>query len=103
MANNKPKPDDRSDNAEKLQEMIVNTIENMEEAEVAPFMDTLTGLIQQNYVLTNKVNVRTIEDVSRAFFRVNPAFAVALRDALSPARRMARERERDRTRRRRRR
>ena len=33
MANNKPNPDDRSDNVEKLQEMIVNTIENMEEAE----------------------------------------------------------------------
>ncbi|MCQ6282183.1 small acid-soluble spore protein Tlp [Bacillus sp. EB600] len=30
---NKPKPDDRSDNVEKLQEMITNTIENMEEAE----------------------------------------------------------------------
>jgi small acid-soluble spore protein (thioredoxin-like protein) len=30
---NKPKPDDRSDNVEKLQEMICNTIENMEEAE----------------------------------------------------------------------
>lgn len=31
--NNRPKPDDRSDNVEKLQEMVVNTIENMEEAE----------------------------------------------------------------------
>jgi len=31
--NNKPKPDDRSDNAEKLQSMIHNTIENMEAAE----------------------------------------------------------------------
>ncbi len=30
---NKPKPDDRSDNVEKLQEMIENTIVNMEEAE----------------------------------------------------------------------
>ncbi|WP_316571304.1 small acid-soluble spore protein Tlp [Neobacillus sp. YIM B06451] len=30
---NKPKPDDRSDNVEKLQEMIQNTIENMERAE----------------------------------------------------------------------
>jgi small acid-soluble spore protein (thioredoxin-like protein) len=30
---NKPKPDDRSDNVEKLQTMIQNTIENMEEAE----------------------------------------------------------------------
>lgn len=33
MANNKPNPDDRSDNVEKLQSMIVNTIENMDEAE----------------------------------------------------------------------
>ncbi len=31
----KPKPDDRSDNVEKLQQMIHNTIENMEEAEEA--------------------------------------------------------------------
>jgi small acid-soluble spore protein (thioredoxin-like protein) len=30
---NKPKPDDRSDNVEKLQTMIHDTIENMEEAE----------------------------------------------------------------------
>lgn len=29
----KPKPDDRSDNVEKLQNMIHDTIENMEEAE----------------------------------------------------------------------
>ncbi|WP_077326459.1 small acid-soluble spore protein Tlp [Virgibacillus siamensis] len=28
-----PKPDDRSDNAEKLQNMIHDTLENMEEAE----------------------------------------------------------------------
>ena len=31
--NNKPKPDDRSDNAEKLQSMIHDTIENIEAAE----------------------------------------------------------------------
>lgn len=31
--NNKPKPDDRSDNVEKLQTMVENTIENMNEAE----------------------------------------------------------------------
>lgn len=30
---NKPNPDDRSDNVEKLQEMVHNTIENMEAAE----------------------------------------------------------------------
>ncbi|MBS4211144.1 small acid-soluble spore protein Tlp [Neobacillus rhizophilus] len=31
--NNKPNPDDRSDNVEKLQNMIENTIQNMEAAE----------------------------------------------------------------------
>ncbi|WNS77378.1 small acid-soluble spore protein Tlp [Bacillus sp. DTU_2020_1000418_1_SI_GHA_SEK_038] len=30
---NKPKPDDRSDNVEKLQTMVQNTIENMNDAE----------------------------------------------------------------------
>jgi small acid-soluble spore protein (thioredoxin-like protein) len=35
MANDKAKPDDRSDNVEKLQSMIVHTIENMDEAEEA--------------------------------------------------------------------
>ncbi|GIN21186.1 MAG TPA: small acid-soluble spore protein Tlp [Bacillus bacterium] len=33
MADYRPKPDDRSDNVEKLQEMVHNTIENMEKAE----------------------------------------------------------------------
>jgi len=33
--NNKPKPDDRSDNVEKLQSMVQNTIENIHEAEAA--------------------------------------------------------------------
>lgn len=31
--NHQPKPDDRSDNVEKLQNMVQNTIENMHEAE----------------------------------------------------------------------
>ncbi|MFE8694966.1 small acid-soluble spore protein Tlp [Cytobacillus sp. FJAT-53684] len=30
---NKPNPDDRSDNVEKLQTMVQNTMENMQEAE----------------------------------------------------------------------
>lgn len=33
VTNNKPKPDDRSDNVEKLQEMVQNTIGNMRKAE----------------------------------------------------------------------
>lgn len=32
MTMNKPKPDDRSDNVEKLQDMVQNTIENIEAA-----------------------------------------------------------------------
>lgn len=35
MAYNKPNPDDRSDNVEKLQEMVQNTLENREEAEAS--------------------------------------------------------------------
>jgi small acid-soluble spore protein (thioredoxin-like protein) len=35
MAHNRPNPDDRSDNVEKLQSMIVHTIENMQEAEAS--------------------------------------------------------------------
>ena len=31
----RPKPDDRSDNVDRLQEQVVNTIENLEEAYVA--------------------------------------------------------------------
>ena len=38
MSYNKPNPDDRSDNVEKLQEMVQNTMANMEEAE-----ETLNG------------------------------------------------------------
>ncbi|BDG47048.1 MULTISPECIES: small acid-soluble spore protein Tlp [Parageobacillus] len=33
MAHHRPKPDDRSDNVEKLQDMVQNTIENIEKAE----------------------------------------------------------------------
>ncbi|WP_090948430.1 small acid-soluble spore protein Tlp [Parageobacillus thermantarcticus] len=33
MAHHRPNPDDRSDNIEKLQDMVQNTIENIEKAE----------------------------------------------------------------------
>lgn len=35
MVKTKPNPDDRSDNVENIQSIIVHTIENMEEAEAA--------------------------------------------------------------------
>ena len=66
-------------------------IDHMGEMETAEFIDTLNGLISLGYVLSNKVNLRVMEDVERAFFRVNGAYAHDLRDALNPGRRRERE------------
>jgi hypothetical protein len=60
--------------------------------ETGEFLETLTGLIDQGYVLSNKVNVRVIEDVEKAFFRVSPSYAKDLRDAVNPAARRERQR-----------
>ncbi len=76
--------------------MLLDRVEGMETAEL---LETLIGLIDQGYVLSNKVNIRLIEDVEKAFFRVNAAYAKDLRDAVNPGRR----REQERTRRQRRR
>jgi hypothetical protein len=73
-------------------------IERNEDMETAEFIDTLNGLISLGYVLSNRVNLRLIEDVERAFFRVNSAYRRDLRDAINPSRR----REQDHSRRRRR-
>jgi hypothetical protein len=78
-------------------------VDHLEKDEGPAFLETLNGLIEQDFVLSNKVGVRTLEDVESAFFRVNPAFAIALRDATNPARRRAREQQRERRQRRRRR
>ena len=69
--------------------MLVDRAEGMETQE---FLDTLIGLIDQGFVLSNKVNIRLIEDVERAFFRVNAAYAKELRDAVNPGRKRDRER-----------
>jgi hypothetical protein len=69
--------------------MLIDRAEGMETAE---FLDTLVGLIDQGFVLSNKVNIRLIEDVERAFFRVNAAYAKDLRDAVNPGRKRDRER-----------
>lgn len=69
--------------------MLIDRTEGMETQE---FIDTLVGLIDQGFVLSNKVNIRLIEDVERAFFRVNAAYAKDLRDAVNPGRKRDRER-----------
>jgi hypothetical protein len=68
--------------------LLVEQVGEMAEAE---FLDDLTGLIQLGYVLSDKVNVRTMEDVERAVFRVNGSYARDLKDALHPGRRRERE------------
>ena len=65
---------------------------DVEKEEVGEFLDTLLGLIDQGYLLSNKVNLRLIEDVERASFRANPVCVVELRDAINPSRRRERER-----------
>ena len=74
-------------------------IDRIEEMETGEFLDTLSGLMDQGYVVSDKVTVRTIQDVEKASFRVNAAFSKDLQDAVNPSRRRERERQ-DRMRRR---
>jgi hypothetical protein len=69
-------------------------VEHVGEIEQAEFLDELNGLIELGYVLSDKVNVRTIEDVERAVFRVNASYARDLKDALHPGRRRDKEQRR---------
>jgi hypothetical protein len=71
--------------------LLIETIGEMEQAE---FLDELSGLIQLGYVLSDKVCVRTIEDVERAVFRVNASYARDLKDAIQPGRRREKEQRR---------
>src|ERR1700755_3052140 len=68
-------------------------IDRIEEMETGEFLDTLAGLLDLEYVVSNKVNVRTMQDVEKAFFRVNPAYTKDLQDAVNPSRRRERERQ----------
>ncbi len=64
--------------------MLIDRADSMEGAE---FIDTLVGLVDQGYVLSNKVNVQKMVDVERASFRVNPAQLQDLKEAIRPGRR----------------
>ena len=69
-------------------------LDKVGELEPAEFLDELDGLISLGYVLSDKVNVRTMEDVERASFRVNASYARDLKDALQPGRRRDKEQRR---------
>ena len=68
--------------------------EQIGEMETAEFIDELNGLIELGYVLSDKSNVRTMEDVERSVFRVNASYAHDLRDAIQPGRRREKEQRR---------
>lgn len=67
-------------------EQLVGRLEEMDGAE---FLDTLAGLMSMDYVVSNKVNIRTMDDVKKASFRINLACARDLRDAIYPSRQKA--------------
>ena len=69
-------------------------IERIGEMETAEFLDELNGLIQLGYVLSDKVNLRTMESVERSVFRVNASYARDLRDAIQPGHRREQARRR---------
>ena len=73
-------------------------IERSGEMETAEFLDTLQGLIDQGYVMSNKVNVYNMADVERSLFRVNPSYARDLKDAITPGRNRSQAGERRRRR-----
>jgi hypothetical protein len=62
-------------------------VERSNEMEIAELLDTINGLIAQGYLLTERVNLRSLEDLERANLRVNSAYARELREAVHPSRR----------------
>jgi hypothetical protein len=60
-------------------------LERLSSMAAAEFLDTLSGLLDSGYILASKVNTRTVADVERSFFRVNPSYARDLKEALKPA------------------
>ncbi len=60
--------------------------ERMDDMETAELIDTLDGLIMLDYVLCDRVSIRNLDAVKSAKFRVNPAHARELRDAVYPSR-----------------
>ena len=71
-------------------------VDRVGELEAVEFLDTLTGLIDRDYVVSDKVNLRLMEDVEKASFRVNDLMKqhepAARRQSLSSATRHLRQR-----------
>ena len=57
---------------------LVERVEMMD----GELIDTLDSLLSMGYVLSNRVNLRRIEEIETAFFRVNPAYVSDIRRTL---------------------
>lgn len=69
-------------------------VERMNVLEDAEIIDTLLGLIAQDYVESDRSSFRSIEDVKRAAFKTNAQHVKDLRAALSPQRKEREKRRR---------
>ena len=69
-------------------------LDKIDEVEQLEFLETLNGLIELDYVIANRVNLRQVEDVEKTFFRVSPTHARDLRDAMNPSKRREEQRSR---------
>ena len=71
--------------------LLFDKVSDMGEVEM---LETLKDMIEMDYVLSSKVNVRTLEDAKTSFFRVSPTNARDLRYAINPSRDREKSRER---------
>lgn len=65
---------------------LLERLGNMDAGEL---VDTLDGLMMQDYVLADVDSLRRREDLERASFKVNPTYLRDVRDALTPQRKEA--------------
>jgi hypothetical protein len=66
-----------------LGRMLIERSGGMEKAEL---LDTLRGLLDLGYVVSNRVNVHSLAEAENALFRVNQTYAHDLKEALNPGR-----------------
>lgn len=71
--------------------LLFDKVSDMGEMEV---LEGLKDLMAMDYVLSTKVNVRTLEEARTASFRVSPTNARDLRDAINPSKDREKARER---------
>lgn len=72
--------------------------DKMADLEQVQYLETLNDLIAMDYVVANRANIRSVEEMEKTFFRVSPAHADDLRRAINPSKGRAESRARRRRR-----